>query len=322
MEPNDDDAPVRGEVRTQDHRRVSHGLFVKRRDGLSYADEHLRDLRAWQLVLPPDAVFTHVTAALLYGWDLPALPEQLPVWASVEGDGPRPRRPGLICSRLKRATEAQVRHGLPVDRPEEVLLRMARDLGHLDLAIVTESALRSGDLDRDRMEALLRSRRPGVLALRRAYETATGRLESAGEVVLAKFHEVMEVPVEHQVDCFADDGTLIGRADLLVVGTRNVHEYDGAGHRESDQHRRDLRRDRRWAAASYVRRGYTLDDLLNHAGTVMHELDRLLDRPHDPGRLRRWRRLVDGSLYSEAGRARVMNRWRRQMGVVDWARSA
>jgi hypothetical protein len=322
MEASNDDVPIRGEVRTKDHRRVAHGLFVEKRDGLSDADELLRDLRAWLLVLPPTAVFTHLTAVLLYGWDLPTLPEQLPVWAAVQGDGPRPRRPGLICSRLKRATEKVVRQGLPVDRPEEVLLRCARDLGHLDLAIIIESALRSGDIDQDRMEALLATRRPGVAALRAAYRAATGRPESAGEVVLVKFHELMDVPVECQVDCFDDDGTLIGRADLLVVGTRQVHEYDGAGHRDVAQHRKDLRRDRRWASSSYVRRGYTLDDLLNHAGTVMHELDRLLGRPHDPERLRRWRRLVSASLYSEEGRARVMNRWRREMGVVDWARTA
>jgi hypothetical protein len=322
METSDDDVPVRGEVRTSDHRRVAHGLFVKHREGLSVVDELRRDLKAWLLVLPKDAVFTHLTAALLYGWYLPNLPEHLPVWAAVEGNSKRPRRPGLICSRLRRVTDKQLRHGLPVDLAEEVLLRMARDLGHLDLAVVIESAMRAGDLDPDRMEQLLRSRRPGVARLRRAYRATKGRLESAGEVVLSQFHEVMEVPVEHQVDCFDDDGRLVGRADLLVVGTRNVHEYDGAGHRDATQHRRDLRRDRRWAASTYVRRGYTLDDLLNHAGTVMHELDRLLERPHDPDRLRRWRRMVSESLYSEAGRSRLMNRWHREMGVVDWASTA
>lgn len=318
----DDDAPIKGEVRTQGNRRVAHGLFVKQRDGLSDAEEMLRDLHAWLLVLPASAVFTHLTAVILYGWDVPKLPEVLPVWAAVQGDSRRPRRPGLICSRLRRTTESLVRRDLPVDRPEEVLLRLARDLGHLDLAVIVESALRAGDIDPERMEAILKSRRPGVAALRQAYRTATGRLESPGEVILERFHRVMEVPVETQVDCFDDQGTFIGRADLLVVGTRNVHEYDGAGHRSSVQHRADLRRDRRWADASYVRRGFTLDDLLNHPGVAMHELDRLLGRPHDPDRLRRWRRLVDASLYSEAGRSRIMNRWRREMGVVDWALGA
>ena len=50
----------------------------------------------------------------------------------------------------------------------------------------------------------------------------------------------------------------------------------------------------------------------------MHEIDAALARPHEPERLRRWRRMIEGSLYSDHGRARLLNRWRRQMGVVDW----
>jgi hypothetical protein len=97
-----------------------------------------------------------------------------------------------------------------------------------------------------------------------------------------------------------------------------VHEYDGAGHRGKAQHRADLRRDRRLLGASYIRRGFTMDDLVNHPAVAMHEIDRALARSHDPERLRRWRRMIQGSLYSEQGRARLLNRWRRQMGVVDW----
>jgi hypothetical protein len=54
----------------------------------------------------------------------------------------------------------------------------------------------------------------------------------------------------------------------------------------------------------------------------MHEIDRALGRRHVASRLRRWRRLVDNSVYSEAGRQRVMNRWRRQNGIMDWSQTA
>jgi hypothetical protein len=66
-----DDEPIRGEVRRRGFRRVSHGLFLVERSALSDADEFHRDLRAWLEVLPPGAVFTHVTAARLLGWRLP-----------------------------------------------------------------------------------------------------------------------------------------------------------------------------------------------------------------------------------------------------------
>ena len=54
----------------------------------------------------------------------------------------------------------------------------------------------------------------------------------------------------------------------------------------------------------------------------MHELDRALERPHQLRRFRRWQRMVEQSLYSETGRERLMNRWHRETGVVDWSRTA
>src|SRR5688572_10193953 len=92
----DEDAPIRGHVRSADARRVAHGLFLRVRD-LEPDLEFQRELRAWKLVLPPDAVFTHVTGARVRGWQLPALPEQVPVFAATQAEA-RPRRPGLICS--------------------------------------------------------------------------------------------------------------------------------------------------------------------------------------------------------------------------------
>jgi hypothetical protein len=317
-----DDLPIRGEVRLVGHRRVSHGLYLELREGLTEDEEFLRDLRAYLLVLPKSAVFTHLTGARLRGWRLPKLPEQVPVFAAVDGNEKRPRRHGLICSRLVRPRQPQRRHGLPVEAAEEILLRCARDLGVLDLVILIDSALENGDLDPDRMEALLASRRPGVRMLRAAYRLSSRRSESGGETTLRLFHVAIDVDVSDQVELFDDHGNTIGRADLLVTGTQFVHEYDGEHHRDKDQHRVDMRRERGWAGSPYVRRGYALDDLLNHPAVVMHEIDRALDRAHRPRRLARWRRMVDNSLYSDAGRARVMNRWQRQNGFVDWSATA
>jgi very-short-patch-repair endonuclease len=322
MTDTDDDAPFRGVIRLASERRVSHGLGVFRREGLTEDEEFRRDLNAYLLVLPEGARFTHVTAARLLGWQLPKLPDQVPVFAAVSGDPARPRRPGLICSRLVSPCEAGHPVGLPVDRAEEILLRAARDLGLLDVLIMLESALRLGHIDRERMDEVLESKRPGVRMLREAWRRAAGKSESAGETVLQEFHRVMDVPFVPQAEIYDDQGTFLARVDLLIEGTNSVHEYDGEHHRSKNQQRVDLRRDRALGASSYVRRGYTLDDLLNHPAVVMHELDAELGRPHDLGRLRRWKRLVDNSLYAEAGRERVLNRWRRHASIVDWSGSA
>ena len=317
-----DDIPVRGEIRLVGLRRVSHGLGVRKRTDLDDEEEFRRDLRAYLLLLPPSAVFTHLTAARLLGWQLPRLPEQVPVFVAVDAADPRPRRSGLICSRLVRPREPWESFGLPLDRPEEVLLRAARDLGLLDLLVLLESALALGHVDRARMESLLASGRPGVRLLREAWRRATGRSESAGETVLQQFHVAMEIPFTPQADLTDGEGRLLGRADLLVTGTAFVHEYDGAHHRGGSQHASDLRRDRRLNDASYVRRGFVLDDLLNHPAVVMHELDQALGRSHDLRRLRTWKGLVANSMYSEVARDRIMNRWRRISGLVDWTGSA
>jgi hypothetical protein len=319
---NEDDPPIRGEIRLAKLRRVSHGLGLVKKPDLSDEQEWHRDLRAYLLVLPPGAAFTHLTGAQLLGWQLPKLPEQVPVFAAVTGDGARPRRHGLICSRLVERETPVLRHGLPVERAEDILLRAARDLSLLDLLILLESALHLGHIDHDRMTTLLASRRPGVRMLREAWNRATGKSHSVGETVLQAFHHVMEVPFRPQAEVYDERGQLIAQADLHVLGTMYLHEYDGEHHRRKDQQQVDLRRERGLAASAYVRKGFVLDDLLNHPLVVMHEIDNALGRPHDLGRLRRWRRLVENSLYSDAGRARVMNRWRRAGGLHDWSGSA
>ncbi|WP_028644286.1 hypothetical protein [Nocardioides sp. URHA0020] len=318
----EDDPPFRGEIRLVGIRRVSHGLGVPKRPGLSEDQEWRRDLRAYRLVLPPDAVFTHLTGARLLGWQLPRLPDAVPVFAAVTGDARRPRRHGLICSRLVERHPPTWRYGLPVDSAEEILLRASRDLGLLDVLILLESALRLGHIDHARMTILLASGRPGVRMLREAWRRATGKSDSGGETVLQAFHVVMDVPFRPQAEVRDGDGRLIATADIHVLGTSYLHEYDGEHHRRKDQQKVDLRRERGIAASSYVRKGFVLDDLLNHAVVVMHEIDTALDRPHDLGRVRRWRRMVDNSMYSEVGRSRVMNRWRRLGGIVDWSGSA
>jgi hypothetical protein len=316
-------APIRGEVRRVGFRRISHGLHLPLLDGEEQGSDEawLRELEAWQLVLPADAVFTHLTGARLRRWQLPRLPDDLPVFAASRSTK-RPRRPGLVCARLRRPSATDTRQGKPVDSAEETLLRCARDLGVLDLVILMDSALRCRDLEPADLEALLASRRPGVRRLRAAYRYAHPKAESAGESVLRVFHEVCDIGATPQRKLYDPQGNLIAQVDLLLDGTTFVSEYDGEHHRQKRQHRTDLRRDRLFNGTVYTRNAYTLDDLLNQPTSTLHELDRMLGRDHDLSRLRRWRRLVEHSMYTPATRTRMMNRWRRLSGVVEWPGTA
>jgi hypothetical protein len=318
--------PIRGQIRVAGFRRVSHGLYLPLGDQADRRQEWLRDLDAWRLVLPPGAVFTHVTAAALYGWWLPQLPDYVPVFAATDLDGSRPRRPGLICSRLDRAAQVDaapvVRHGQPVDLPEEVLLRAARDLAMLDLVPLVDSALRSGDTTADSLARFCATTRPGVRRLRLAASLADPRSESAWETVLRLFHVLAGIEVEPQVELFDPAGTFLARVDLLLTGTNNVHEYDGGGHRKRDRQRTDLRRERRLAGTPYARRGFTSEELVRYPLVMLAEIDRALGRKHRPSRVRLWRRWVSEATLSPDGRRRLMNRWMRLSGITDWSQTA
>ncbi len=107
----------------------------------------------------------------------------------------------------------------------------------------------------------------------------------------------------------ADDGSFVARGDLWLAGTRTLHEYDGAVHRDRAQHRADLLRDRRLVAAAWTRRGYTSRDVIEGAAGVIRDIDLALGRPHRAEHGRRWHALVAKSLFSPAGRARITARW-------------
>jgi very-short-patch-repair endonuclease len=295
-------------------------LFLADVPGLSPRAELLRELSAWRLVLPEYAAFTHITAGWLHDWWLPRLPEHVPVFAVADRCDPRPRRAGLVCSRLERSTPPTLVLGLPVEPASEVLLRAARDLSILDLVVMLDSALRLGTTSVDDLDQLLRSRRPGVRRLRKAVDLSDPRSESPGETLLRIFHRLVAVLVEPQCRLY-DNGRFVGRGDLVVTGTNFVHEYDGSVHLDRTQQSRDLRRARRLAEAGYVRRGYTLDDLVRHPAVMLAELDRALGRPHQPARLHEWRRMLAESSYTKAGRNRLQNRWLRATHHVDWSRT-
>ena len=299
--------PRRGRYRSPADRRVSHGLMV-RKLGLAAREERLRDLAAWLLVLPPDAVFTHVTAAWLYGWWLPQLPDEVPVFAATTADT-RPRRAGMICSRLESVAVGLTLCGLPVDAPGAVLLRAARDLAILDLVPMIDCALRFGDVDWEEVEELAHSGKAGSRRLREALALCDRRSESAWETILRVFHDVADVPVEPQVVIRNDHGAFVARADLVVLSTGDLHEYDGAVHDEPVQRARDLRRSRALAEVGRVRRGFTASDLVRHPAVTMQELDRIVGRPHDPQRIQAWTTYLNQSCLTVAGRIRLQNRW-------------
>jgi very-short-patch-repair endonuclease len=260
------------------------------------------------MVLPPHAAFTHLTAAEQFGW---WLPERVPwpVFAAAAQDDTIPVRPGLLVSRHAPRLDSVVVDELRPTTPAETLLAAARDLGVLDLVILGDSALRLRHCTLADLQLVASQRRRGVRMLRTVIPLLDERSESPWESVMRVLHQAADIEVEPQHKIFDQWGCFVARADLLITGTRRIHEYDGGGHREADTHVADLDRDRRLVEAGWQRCGFTARSVLREGGATIASVDRLLGRGWDPRRLARWNSLVADSLFGPIGRVRVRRRW-------------
>jgi hypothetical protein len=285
---------------------VAHGLWVPASAAGSEAP-----LQALASQLHRGGGFSHLTAARIRGWWLPPLPPGLPEFAAQDSRN-RPRRSELRIIRTAPEPVIERIRGLPVVGAIDVLLALARHLSLLDVVVVLDSALHAGDVSLEELAVALRARRFGVRRLRAAYALADGRSESPYETLPRVLHVACEVLVVPQHE-LSVDGRLVARGDLWVVGYQVFHEYDGADHRDRDQHRADLRRDRDLSAAGWLRRGYTDLEVLHRPVVVLRDIDRTLGREHDPTRLAAWYALLRESCFTPAGRRLLV----RRLGLLD-----
>jgi len=273
-------------------------------------DEFIADLQAWQSILRPGAAFTHLTSARLRGWWLPPTPAWLPVFVCMSSAQNAPRRPGLDVTRRIVPPESEQMNGVLVASPAETLLACADDLGVIDLVLLIDSALHLGAVAVEQLEKLARMHRRGAPRLRQALEYVDGRSESAWETLLRLLHVLGDVPVEPQHELSDADGIFVARGDLWIVGTTTFHEYDGAHHLTKEQQRLDLRRARRISGVGWVRRGFTSDDVLHQAGSILRDADLALGRVHDPARVREWHTMMRESMFTGAGMGRLRSKLR------------
>lgn len=283
-----------GRVRSSGWTRVSYGLHRHR---------HEDQLRAWQLVLPPSGAFTGLTAAGRFGWWLPPLDVDAPVFACQSAAEPRPRRNGLVVTRHPGTVPTVELDGLRFTSPAHTLLRCAAGIGLLDLTVLLDSALRCG-VSREDLHRVSGQRRRGAPLLRRALQLTDARSESPWESLLRLLHVCAGVEVRPQKVILDRHGDFVARADLHVVGTTVIHEYDGGVHLTREAQRHDLERGRRLVAAGWTRRGYTSVDLLHRAAGVLRDLESSLGRPVTPGAALRWHAALADSLHTPSGRER------------------
>ena len=279
--------------------QVSHGLHAPYGTKARLA-EHAE---AVARVLGPDAGFGHVTGAALRGWPLPWLPEGLPLFATTAG-ALHAQREGVY---LRRARQCPVTEegGVAVLAAPDILAELARDLALVDLVPVVDAALRATGSTPDAVLAAVPSRTHGLPRLRQALPLADARSESYWESVLRLLHVLAGITgVEPQVWV----GDRAARGDLWLVGTRRIVEYDGGDHRDRDQHRRDLRRDKDVLRIGWERYPYVAREIVSSPGRILRDAEEALGLPHDVRRLRRWLAHARVSTLTASGRTRLAGR--------------
>jgi very-short-patch-repair endonuclease len=264
---------------------------------------------AFEAVLPRQSGYGHVTAAALRGWWLPWLPVDLPLLATTTS-GVHVQRSGLYVRRSLHTSMVQTQPMSLVD-PASCLLEMAVDLALVDMVPLVDIALRTG-CTVDEIRAAAWPGRRGARTLRRALALSDPRSESAWESILRLLHVLTGfTEVEPQAPICDATGAVVARADLLLCGTRRIHEYDGAVHRDPDQHAADLAREKTLARSGFERYGYTAAEIVSRPGRIVTDAEEALGLPRNSQRLQRWLYEVKQSTLSPSGRMRLRQRLER-----------
>jgi very-short-patch-repair endonuclease len=201
----------------------------------------------------PRSVFSHVTAAKLYG--LPVLPgDDADLHVTTIHPVRAPKGRGIIGHAVVGERERCDLRGLPVPTPVEVWVQLASVSSADDLVIVGDALTRRKAplADTDQLAAAVAEAtgRPGITRLRDALPRVRPRTDSPMETVLRLAIVRGGLPEPHvNYGIHGRAGRIVAHGDLVFPSQRVVVEYDGDQHRTSEeQYRIDI--DRLWRIES------------------------------------------------------------------------
>jgi very-short-patch-repair endonuclease len=234
------------------------------------------------LTAPPGAVLSHLSAADVWGVQIPLRDrDDLRVHVTVT---PASQAESRTDRRLYRSdlTEEDVarRWSMPVTTPARTWRDLAAVLEPPALLAASDQLLDGLASRRELQEELLR--RPsgrGCARARRVLPVADPRAESPMESVLRWLVHESGLPAPELQYVVQDaDGVFLGRADLAWPQQRVIVEFDGNVHRERDVFVNDVRRQNRLIAAGWTVLRFTSADVLGRPHEVITEIRRALGR--------------------------------------------
>lgn len=238
---------------------------------LPAAAGRLDRVRAVLLGAPTGAVVSHLTAADLWGWQIPLVDADPRVHVTVPATARlRHRRDRRIHFSHVPPAETRLRRGVLVTSPSRTWADLAAVVPGAALLAVTDQMLANG-YPADEFPVLLRryAGKRGMRAARRALERADAKAGSPMESVLRWL--VLEAGLPRPVlqHVISADGHFAGRVDMAWPDHLVLVEFDGDIHRARDVFVDDLRRQNRLVLAGWTVLRFTSADVL---GRPMHVL--------------------------------------------------
>ena len=265
------------ELRRRDVVRLSRDTYLPR----SLARDLPARVAAVLLTAPPGAVVSHMTAAALWGIEIPLRPVDGPVHITVStGSSVRARHDRSVHRSPLTDGEVTRSRGIPMTTPERTWRDLAMVLTPPALLAVTDQLLRLGCTLLDLQSQV--ARRPsgrGVARARAVLPVADPRAESPMESVLRWLLHAAGLPrpvLQHEVH--SPGGRKLGRADLAWPDRKVLVEFDGEVHRRRDVFVNDLRRQNQLVAEGWIVLRFTSADLLGRPDEVVAEIRRALRR--------------------------------------------
>lgn len=245
--------------------------------------------RAYLPILTTGEFFSHATAALLHGMWLPLDVEQrMVVHVSVVRPQRAPRNAGVVGHHLTTAPRlVRLRDGMPVADPVETWCQLAQVLDLDDLVAAGDWLLRKRTPDAEGMRARLLSAAADEHRSRRRRLADAASLTRCGvrsaqetRLRLLLLRNGLPEPLVN-ADVLDEHGAFVAECDLVFPRHRVVVEYEGDGHRERRQFRKDIHRYERLQELGWRVVRVTIDDLVRRPLETVERIRRALAQ-HTP----------------------------------------
>ena len=225
-----DDDEVRRLVRSGELATVRRGAYVSGRLPDDNGVRHRAEIRAASRQLCPDAVISHVSGAVLRGWDVWGVPlKQIRVTRARRSGGRLD--PGVhVYAAPLRADEIESVDDIPVTSAARLVTDVARTVPFEQAVVVADCALATGAVTPAELtDAIARQKGwPGAPNARRALRFATGLSGSVGEsrsrVAITR---AGLPPPELQREFYDGWGEHVGTVDFWWEKQRVIGEFDG-----------------------------------------------------------------------------------------------